>query len=219
MSFELQDPFLIDDRNVLVSNRCSKTLEDLLYLLPPLSKEGPWVAGSAVTRTLKDSLAGNVYPISSLDLDRLSDVDVFFANMEQAQSFIAELKKMHPGEVNEREPDFETELYEDTGGLFHQTFNVFTVKGELIVQCVLVDFYKSMQELIDSFDFTHCQFATDGTNTIYYQRSHDCWSTKTLEVNKITRPKSSVFRLCKYAIQGYKPSDQCLDIFAPKPSL
>lgn len=158
---------------------------------------------------------GDKYPYSTLDLDRLNDIDVFFTNEDQMARYLLELEKIYENKIREIEPDFDLESYGDTSSNVQRTFGVHTDKGELTVQLITIDYYPTMFDLIDSFDFKHCQFATDGKSVIYYDDSYNAHTTKTLEVNKITYPNSSVFRLCKYARQGYKPSLACLGTFAP----
>jgi hypothetical protein len=55
-------------------------LEFLLEVLPKLDEKGPWIAGGCLLRTY-------------LELPMSTDIDVFFANIEQKNHYLNELVK------------------------------------------------------------------------------------------------------------------------------
>lgn len=102
---------------------------------------GPWLAGGALRRTLQ-----------GFKLD--SDFDFFFHSAEQLEEFStllqAKNKNLHKSNETEHHVEFKGPVGED---------NLY-VK----VRLIRFAYYNSPEEVIDSFDFTICQFAYDGYN-------------------------------------------------------
>lgn len=76
-------------------------------------------------------------------------------------------------------------------------------KDGLRIDLVGVEFYPNTEALLDSFDFTICQFAYDGESIICGEYSLVDLYRKRLAVHKISFASSSVIRLLKYAGKGF----------------
>jgi hypothetical protein len=139
--------------------------------------EGPWVAGGAVRRTLAGKGVSD------------SDVDLFFASAEQLASCRAALEAKGGKQKRESEHNIE--------------YAVAIGESEYRVQFIRISFYSSPEAVIDSFDFTICQFVTDGKDVICGPYSLWDLSRKRLVVHKITYAVASMRRALKYAGQGF----------------
>lgn len=161
------------------------TLAKVLAALPPLSSNGPWLAGGALRRTL-------------MQREPESDFDFFFKDAEQLQSFAAALDRLGMEKVRETEHHLHYRGRVGDGGL------------PIDVQCIRFAFYANADAVIDSFDFTICQFAFDGTSLT--AGAYALWDLgrKRLAVNRITFPVSSMRRVLKYGSQGFKACNGCL---------
>ncbi len=154
-------------------------------------ENGPWLAGGAVRRSIMG------------DSDR-SDFDLFFSNSDsyldvynrlmgvvEPYSFEAVSSTLDVDNIvlTYTPPDTE-----DSSG----------VPIKFKVQLIHKIFYPCVEELLDSFDFTICQFALVG-NDMLYSGPYSLWDLgrKRLAVHKITYPLSSVRRMIKYSNQGF----------------
>ncbi len=161
------------------------TLAKVLSALPPLSVSGPWLAGGALRRTL-------------LQQEPESDFDFFFRDADQLNAFTAALDAAGMEKVRETEHHV------------HYRGRIGDSAIPIDVQCIRFAFYADAQAVIDSFDFTICQFAFDGTDLT--SGSYALWDLgrKRLATHRITFPVSSMRRVLKYARQGFKACDGCL---------
>lgn len=153
-------------------------LRNALREVPPLSPEGPWIAGGALRRLLLGE-----DPLSS-------DLDFFFRNADQARDFQAQLRKL-PGVDNVASNEF-AETYSKPHG-----------RRFLKLQAITLRYYTSAADVCDGFDFTICQFATDGTTLTVGDYSLWDLARRKLTVHRISYASSSVRRLLKYASQGF----------------
>jgi len=161
------------------------TLAKVLSRLPSLSTDGPWLAGGALRRTL-------------LRQEPDSDFDFFFRDADQLTEFAAALDKSGMEKVRE------------TDHHIHYRGRVGDSAIPIDVQCIRFAFYANAGAVIDSFDFTICQFAFDGTNLTTGEYSLWDLGRKRLAVHKVTFPVSSMRRVLKYASQGFKACNGCL---------
>lgn len=151
-------------------------LLDVLNPLPALSKEGPWIAGGAIRRTLI--------------MDELkSDFDFFFRDEMQLAEFRKEIIKM--GAKN----TIKTEHSE--------TYLLNIASKERFLQLIKIGFYSSAEELIDTFDFTITQCAYDGTDFIFGDFTLWDLARKRLALHKLTFGVATMKRLLKYTKQGF----------------
>ncbi len=153
-------------------------LRKSLAKLPAIHPDGPWLAGGAVRRTL-------------LGEDITSDFDYFFHDEDQLSAFTTQVESL--GLVKLRENAHNISFRGKIGG-----------EGlDRDVQAIKMSYYENAEAVIDTFDFTICQFAFDGETLT----CGDCalWDLgrKRLAVHKITYPVASVRRMLKYGRQGF----------------
>lgn len=159
---------------------------ELMQTLPYYPVAGKvWVAGGAIRRTLLKQ------PLDS-------DIDYFFAS----------------------EPDFQDTKQHFEGGLYKITEKkesannvqyTLDIEGKkVIVQLIHIAYYANVEVLLDSFDFTLCQCATDGENLYFGDYSLFDIAGKRLVVHKIKFPVASLRRLIKYTQQGFYACNGCL---------
>lgn len=142
------------------------------------TKEGPWLAGGALRRTL-------------MGQEPDSDFDFFFRDAEQLSTFTTSLETKGLSKLKETEHHV------------HYRGQVGASKLPRDIQCIRFKFYKDAAAVIDSFDFTICQFAFDGEHLITGEFSLWDLGRKKLAVHKITYPVSTMRRLLKYTNQGF----------------
>lgn len=151
-------------------------LLDVLEELPNLSKEGPWLAGGALRRTL-------------IGMELESDFDFFFRDAKQLAKFKKDLKELGANLTSEND--------------HAETFMLKVCGKDRVIQLIKMDFYESPEEVIDSFDFTITQLAYDGTD-IYFG-PYTLWDLprKRLALHKLTYGVATMRRLIKYTDQGF----------------
>jgi hypothetical protein len=142
-----------------------------------------WIAGGAVRRT-----------ISKEKLN--SDIDLFFNSLESVNKFRESIKDLIVSS-KENQHNIQIKLLLD--------------KKEYLFQLITIRYYNGPEEVINSFDYTICQFVYDGEKI--YCGDYALWDLgrKRLVVNQITYPIASLRRLLKYAEQGFFACDGCLN--------
>lgn len=76
--------------------------------------------------------------------------------------------------------------------------------NELItLQAVHVDYFSSAEEVIDSFDYTICQFVTDGTKVEVGDFTLWDVGRKRLVLHRTTYAVATMRRMIKYTKQGF----------------
>jgi len=159
------------------------TLAKVLAGVPSLTTEGPWLGGGAIRRTL-------------LGEEPESDFDFFFASAEQFSAFAGVLVTQGGRMVAETE--------------HHQTYLLTVAEKTRAIQLIRFKFYASAEGVINSFDYTICQFAFDGLKLTMGDLSLWDLARKRLVLNVITYPVSTLRRLLKYQRQGYFACAGCL---------
>jgi len=156
-----------------------------------LTKDGPWICGGAVRRTLLGA---------SID----SDIDIFSSSAEQLDAAVEHLLNvLDDRNINHHTNSRNTSMvHEVVVKLPHQSSEkndgIKSVKVQFIKK-----YYPSVNDVLDSFDFTICQFGYDGENLFHGEYSLWDLGRRRLAVNRITRPVSSIRRLVKYSNQGF----------------
>lgn len=161
------------------------TLSKALAGLPRLSSSGPWLAGGALRRTL-------------LGQEPDSDFDFFFRDADQLLDFTHGLETRGLTKVRETEHHV------------HYRGRIGDLGGERDVQCIRFRYYQTADEVIDSFDFTVCMFAFDGSTLTAGDMALWDLGRKRLAVHKLTYPLASMRRLLKYGRQGFFACNGCL---------
>lgn len=146
----------------------------------PMLGKGVWLAGGAIRRTLMGYK--NVE----------SDFDLFFETPEIKDDYIKSIE--NDGAILKRKNDLNA-CYEYKG---------------FIIQCIHVKYYKDPMEILDSFDYTICQFATDGKTLYYNPLALYDLGRKRLVIHKVTYPVATLRRLLKYVSQGFYACSGCL---------
>lgn len=145
-----------------------------------------YIAGGAVRATIegKKDLA-----------DR--DIDFFFKDEQQYKTTVNHIKcQNHFLESHTEDVDnYRVTITMVNANLTKKTFKFQLIKNR---------YYPTVEDLLDSFDFTICQFAT-GRDHKLYCGDYSLWDLgrKKLAVNKITYPVSSMRRMIKYTQQGF----------------
>lgn len=173
------------DRSNINCKELLKVYDFLNYFLGEgVGAGGLCLAGGAVRDTLQGKEVQN-------------DYDLFFSS--------------------KREEDFWTHYASQARGFkqgstyrFAKTYFIPYMDQTLKVQSIGLDGYKSIQELLDSFDYTICQFALkieQRGRYLLYTTPEALWdlAKEKLAVHKISYPLASTNRLLKYRDKGFKP--------------
>lgn len=159
------------------------TLATVLTGLPMLSKNGPWLAGGALRRTVQGG-------------EPDSDFDFFFRDQEQLDRFCHDLEDLGLNKVKTTD---------------HHIHYVGQVADKVRdIQCIKFAFYNDAAAVIDSFDYTICMFAFDGTLLTCGEFSLWDLGRKRLAIHKVTFPVATMRRLIKYTSQGLTACKGCL---------
>ena len=154
-------------------------LLNLFDFLPKPSKDRMWIAGGAIRRAISNQ------PIDT-------DVDYFFKRRSKPFDFPEWFESINHECKIVRETDTNT------------TYEVrYDGTKTIKVQAIKINFYDSPKDLLDSFDFTICQFAYDGEDLYCGDYSLHDLGRKRLVINNISYPVASLRRLIKYTQQGY----------------
>lgn len=151
-----------------------------------LLPEGPWLAGGALRRSILEQ------PLDS-------DYDFFFANEVQLKTVLESIKENEKVTV---EKEFSNDMNVSMTLFLHGDTETKFTGRRIKVQLIKV-YHQSPGEVLDSFDYTLCQFAFDGQNLICGDYALNDTLRKKLVVNKITFPVASMRRMLKYANQGF----------------
>jgi len=148
---------------------------------------GPWIAGGAIRRAIMRKPANE------------SDIDLFFKNEKQMLEtqekllkcgYVKSLETAHSAffQLKKAPSDF-------LGNLFTR------------INLVFIHFYDCPEEIIDTFDYTICQFATDLKTLVCGQYSLFDLANRRLRIHTITYPNASLRRMVKYGKQGFTACD------------
>lgn len=147
-----------------------------------------WLAGGIVRRA-----------ISNKKLD--SDWDFFFHNKTDFDIFIDKTKAMG-GEFLSKTKNNQSFVYRK---------NDYTYT----IQAINVQYYETLEHVLDTFDFTICQFGLLDEDTIMCGNfSLYDLGRKRLVVNKVTYGISTIRRLIKYSKQGFYACDGTISTIA-----
>lgn len=168
-------------RPLLADNVVARLSE---YLFLDIEK-GPWLAGGAVRKSYLGQSIEN------------SDLDLWFANLEQFETAKKQVIALGAVEAYSTDNAVSYKFYEGT-----QTY---------IIQLIRRKFYNSAAEIIAGFDFSVCQLATDGHHLVVGQDTIRDIKTKTLRLTQPSLPEYIVPRIIKYMVYGYRPCPEILE--------
>lgn len=182
-TFDLQTLWTRSNDGTFDESELSLVLHALPW--PPVGPTGPWLAGGALRRML-----------SAKPQD--SDFDFFFRDADQLLAFIEGLEGSGLTKVRE------------TAHHVHYRGHLAAARRDVDIQCIRFRYYADAAEVIDSFDYTICQFAYDGETLTCGDFSLWDLGRKRLAINRITYPVSTMRRLLKYTKQGFTACGGCL---------
>lgn len=164
-------------------------LQHALNRLPSIGLQGPWIAGGAVRRTMTGE-------------DLTSDYDFFFRSERQYNEFL--LDAMDLGSVLKSSNDMNVAMtFPADYSTVRQAGTPDSANSSLKVQAIKFRFYESIEEVIDSFDYTLAQFGFDGSDVYMSDFALYDVARKKIVPHKITYATSSLRRLLKYGSQGF----------------
>lgn len=146
-------------------------------------ENGPWLAGGAVRKSYLGQSIEN------------SDLDIWFASSEQFEKAKKQVIALGASEAYSTDNAISYKFYEG--------FKSYTI------QLIRRRFFKSASEIINGFDFTVCQLATDGARLIVGEHTIRDIKTRTLRLAQYQLPEHIVPRIIKYMVYGYRP---CLEL-------
>lgn len=170
--------------------------------LPPLREGGPWLAGGALRRTIMRT------PLES-------DFDFFFASQEQFEAFVEGVKGRGGWLVSQNEHNATLRMPsvapKPTG---QDEFSDY--EPELLIQAIKTSWFASLEAVLDSFDFTLCQFGYDGRRLVC--GDYALWDVgrRRIVPHRITFATASMRRLLKYTNQGFTACAGSLSDFLQK---
>lgn len=157
--------------------------------LPAVSSAGPWLAGGAIRRTLLRQ------PLDS-------DFDFFFAAQEQFDAFALALTAAGGWTVSKNEHNTTFRLPSKApASIGPDEFSGYL--PEITVQAITTRWYDNLDDVLNSFDFTICQFGYDGTRLVAGDYALWDLGRKRLVPHRLTYGTASLRRLLKYTKQGF----------------
>jgi len=171
----------------------------VLQTISPDLETGPWIAGGAAMCWFN---GGTMSSLDDADFPTMQDIDVFFASEAQYNTVRSKLVNLN----SSRETPFFTTNAE--------TFKFRTPGNQYWkVQLIKRSFFKSVTDVLDTFDFVCCGFATDGTKYVTLPNAAKDLNKKVLNVHRYN-PQSALSRTVKYWAYGFKPSADLINRIA-----
>ncbi len=142
-----------------------------------------WIAGGAARAFMLNQ------PITT-------DVDFFFKTQEAFEQFVAKFGNDESKRIAATE--------------HHTTFKVTVGETIYKIQAIKIGYYSTIEECLESFDFTICQLAEHKGKLIVGQYSMWDLARKRLALHKLTYGAATVRRLLKYTRQGFTACQGCI---------
>ena len=150
----------------------------LVKLLDLNIDQGPWLAGGAVLNWFNGEPVGT------------GDFDIFFKDLRQFDEMFGRLMRNHA-----------TIVYTSENAL---TLKLTVDDDQKTIQLIRKTYFQNAKEVIDHFDFTICQLATDGYSIVAGEKTYEHVKDRKIALAR-TASRSLVKRLIKYVSYGYKP--------------
>lgn len=194
------DKFYVSDKISDIKERGfqSRILETMARVLP----EGAVIAGGAVASAM-------------LGEDIATDIDIFFTN---SLSFEETYQMIDNVTVDTEDAwifkDYKCdktldEIKKDWQEIRHVKFT-HPDPTRKPIQLIKMLWYNDASHVIDSFDFTVCQFALQDEFIIYNSMGMVDLLKKRINIHKLQYPATSLRRLIKYTSKGYYASAEVL---------
>lgn len=161
----------------------------------PDEQNGPWIAGGACLRWYQNLPVGE------------SDIDVFCRDAIQAQYVIDQIKSYGRFQVK-----FESE---NAVTLQHHSKSY---ESDWTIQVITRRYFKSLQEVIDSFDITVCEIGTGGNTWLLGSVTARDIRERNLRFKLPLQPDAPK-RLTKYWAYGYRPVEGTLEQICENPNM
>ena len=163
----------------------------ILHHLPKPSENGPWLAGGAIWKA-----------IENMPLD--CDIDFFFKDKIQYEEYVRKLNSIpyvyHI--VTEKKND-----YNITFGFHIYERNRYN--KTIPLQYISFRFCNSLEELLNSFDFTVCQFGFDGQQLLIGDTTLEDLKNRIIRFNSVASCSNTAHHVKKYLDKGFTvPPDQ-----------
>lgn len=161
---------------------------EVVSVINPHLKTGPWIAGGAALNWWQGNTVGE------------SDVDVFCRDSQQADRLIERIKKYERFTVK----------YESDNAITLDYWLDSNYEHRWTVQVIKRRYFKSLEEVINSFDISVCQIGTSGNDWALGENTAKDIEKRLLRFQKPLQP-DTVKRLVKYWVYGYRPVDGTID--------
>lgn len=156
-------------------------------------EQGPWIAGGACLRWYQGLPVGG------------SDIDVFCKSPKQATDVMDRIRAWGRYHKKAETANATTFEYWDQRN-----------EGRWVIQVITKRFFNNMQEILDNFDISVCQIATDGEQWLLGPTTAKDIREKNLRMTMPLHPDAAK-RLTKYWIYGYRPVDGLLSAIQDNP--
>jgi len=169
-------------------------------------ENGPWLAGSMARKLYMKETPG------------YSDWDIWVKNNEQQDHVIQLLNNLQDTRIVHESDNAITYKHQvnDFSSLFDSPKKPFIEKepkdiDEHKIQVIKRRHFDSVQDIIDNFDFTVCQVATDGKNFIFGNKTkHDIEHKILRHTHKEPRTEGMIARIIKYTVYGFKADEDLI---------
>ena len=163
----------------------------ILKCVPKLRERGPWVAGGSVWRTINNE------PLTNCD------IDIFFTSKKHYEEGCRAMIG-YP---------YVNNILNEKKNKWNTTYTIHVNEGKfnkiIDIQFIGTFFHKTLPKLLDSFDFSVCQFGYDGSNMISGMYSIQDLQQRKIRLLTLTHPKTFLKHLSKYLNNGFTiPSDE-----------
>jgi hypothetical protein len=165
-------------------------------LMPCHIAHGPWIAGGSIRKLWQG--------VKWKD----GDIDFFFKSRVQCANFRQHIDKIFTQKV------FNNDLNDPP---LITIFNTYTsdnaasydisCNNEIIkIQTIFKQFHETAEDMINTFDFTVCQFISDGNTMWATQEAVDDLNSLKLRKTTTTKNKIKIGRALKYTAYGFEPN-------------
>lgn len=169
-------------------------LDQLVAALPP----GAFISGGYMNAVMKGNVAD------------ATDIDIFFSSSAAFLTTYDMLTKPRAGEdasvslLKGYEPEVSRDiLLKDSKTIRFVKFKNPEHAKWPPIQLIKLAWYDNAEHVLDSFDFTIVQFATDGKDLVYNPLGILDLARKKIVLHRMQFPTSTLRRLIKYASKGF----------------
>jgi len=167
-------------------------MEFLVEVLPPLSENGPWIAGGSLFRT-------------KLGLPISTDIDIFFKNDQQMQEYKSKLRSKYEGK--------KFEFVTDSNSKYAHNIFIKYMGRDYKIQLITTNYYDSACKLLDNFDLNICQIAYDGHSLYVAEGVMESIDNRQMSINTVNNASYVMLRCMKYAKLGFYMAKSDVDKF------